>query len=324
MRPYRQSWAVVLAAGDGTRLASLTTDSRGNAVPKQFCSLHGESSLLQDALQRARAIAPRERLCVIVAERHRTYWQEALWSLPERNVVVQPRNCGTAHGILLAVLHILVRDPQAHVVFLPADHYVRDEAALARGLETAAALTKRNSQNLLLLGIEPDEPDPELGYIVPGERRVDGSRAVLHFVEKPQRELARELMGRGALWNSFIFAAHGAALLELLRARLPETVAAMARAVGQYVRDRHHESLSELYSTLETVDFSRAIVQGAEARLRVVTAAACGWTDLGTPQRVIEALQRPLAPALCRRAATVAVPALINLARQHARLQRTA
>ena len=324
MTPQRQTWAVVLAAGDGTRLASLTTDSRGNAVPKQFCSLHGESSLLQDALRRAQPIVPRERLCVVVAERHRPYWQEALWSLPERNVIVQPRNCGTAHGILLTVLHILARDPQARIVFLPADHYVRDEAALTFALKETVASMNRYAQELLLLGIEPDEPDPELGYIVPGNVLAGGARAVQQFVEKPQREMARELIGRGALWNSFIFAAHGATLLELLRERLPLTVVAMAQAVALTVRDGHSESLPALYSTLGTIDFSRAVVQGAESRLRVVTAAACGWTDLGTPQRVIAALQRPLAPAMPRRRTAAMAPAPINLALQHARLQMSA
>ncbi len=45
------TWAVVLAAGDGTRLASLTTDSAGKAVPKQFCSLTAGRSLKSGHLQ---------------------------------------------------------------------------------------------------------------------------------------------------------------------------------------------------------------------------------------------------------------------------------
>lgn len=46
MKAYGQTWAVVLAAGDGSRLARLTTDAAGNSVPKQFCSLDGRASLL--------------------------------------------------------------------------------------------------------------------------------------------------------------------------------------------------------------------------------------------------------------------------------------
>ena len=52
------TWALVLAAGEGSRLRALTT-TNGVAVPKQFCSLQGGPSLLQEALHRAEAVAPR-------------------------------------------------------------------------------------------------------------------------------------------------------------------------------------------------------------------------------------------------------------------------
>ena len=34
----KHTWALVLAAGDGSRLHSLTTTTAGVAVPKKFCS----------------------------------------------------------------------------------------------------------------------------------------------------------------------------------------------------------------------------------------------------------------------------------------------
>src|SRR5688572_18229954 len=125
VKTLQRTWAVVLAAGDGTRLSRLTIDEHGNAVPKQFCSLDGGQSLLAEAMQRARHAAPRERTCAIVADHHRRYWHSALWAVPRVNVIVQPRNCGTANGILLATLKFLERDPLALIVFLPADHFVR-------------------------------------------------------------------------------------------------------------------------------------------------------------------------------------------------------
>ena len=54
MRGNSATWAVVLAAGDGTRLAALTTDASGNSVPKQFCSLNGGRTLIEETLQHAR------------------------------------------------------------------------------------------------------------------------------------------------------------------------------------------------------------------------------------------------------------------------------
>jgi mannose-1-phosphate guanylyltransferase len=43
------TWALVLAAGEGSRLRSLTTPPSGATVPKQFCSLYAGPSLLAEA-----------------------------------------------------------------------------------------------------------------------------------------------------------------------------------------------------------------------------------------------------------------------------------
>jgi len=327
MATRQRTWAIVLAAGDGTRLANLTRDARGNAVPKQFCSLNGGASLLQESMHRARRLLPRERLCVIVAEQHRRWWGPTLWALPASNIIVQPRNCGTANGILLATLSILERDPLARIVFLPADHYVRDERALAASLREAATLLTRNLDGLTLVGIEPEHADPELGYIVPGRELVDGTRGVARFVEKPDLATARALLDHGALWNSFIFAARGPALLGLMRERMPEIVDRMQTALARDARlGSGGRALRELYAELPIVDFSRTVAQGAENALRVITAPACGWSDLGTPERVAEVLRRlgeerlERVPEPARLSPFVAGPAIVDLSAQHARL----
>ena len=326
MSPASRTWAVVLAAGEGTRLASLTRDAAGNSVPKQFCSLNGGSALVQDALQRARRIAPPEQVCAIVAQQHSRYWRKALQALPARNIIVQPQNRGTANGVLLCVLTILERDPLARIVFLPADHFVLDESALARSLCDLAVHLNHSPDGLTLIGIEPDAADPELGYIVPGRMLSDGSHAVARFVEKPPLPVARKLLGAGAIWNSFIFAASGSVLLGLLRKQLPTSVEEMATALARDVRTACG-ALSELYERLPSVDFSSTVVQREESSLRVVIAPACGWSDLGTPQRVantLRRLQEARRESITHQPADAPVGpmrAFINLAAQHARQQ---
>ena len=317
-----RTWALILAAGDGSRLATLTRDRCGNTVPKQFCSLAGGHSLVDEALQRARYVVPRERTCAIVAEQHERYWRQALWALPPSNVIAQPRNRGTAIGILLSTLSILERDPLARIVFLPADHYVRDEPALGATLREAAISLMRDPMSLLLIGIEPEEADPELGYIVPGDILGEGVRGVARFVEKPETKLARQLIAQGALWNSFIFAAHGTTLLGLMRQRMPQIVEDMATALARdALLGRGAYALRELYERLPTIDFSRAALQETESRLRLLTAPACGWSDLGTPKRVAEALRRlDREDAPARRARPLRIPAPVNLAAQYASL----
>lgn len=313
-------WAIVLAAGDGTRLASLATDDRGNVVPKQFCSLNGGPSLLRKTLQRALRIVPRSQVCAVVTRKHEPYWRPMLRSLPPANVIVEPRNCGTANGVLHGVLRIIERDPHARIVFLPADHHVRNERPLAESVRTAAASSAH--EGLVLIGIEPDEVDPELGYIVPGASLRDGTRRVEEFIEKPPHTIAHDLIARGALWNSFIFAAHAASLIGLMRARLPAIVDGMAMAREADVRrGQGTAALEEFYHSLPTLDFSRSVVQDAAPELRVVTARACGWTDLGTPRRVAEVLQRQRLGSARRAFVGVrSVRAFVDLAANLARL----
>lgn len=287
-RPTLQRpWAVVLAAGEGTRLSELTSDHDGTRVPKQFCSLYGTTTLLQDAICRARGFAVPTRISMIVAKQHHRWWGNRLLSAPDVDVIVQPANRGTAFGVLLAALAIAARDPLARLVFLPSDHFVPDELALASAL-TAVAHTSMRSGELVLLGIEPSEPDSELGYIVPATSKgADDPRSVARFVEKPSRPDAAALIAGGALWNSFIFSAGAATIIELMRSRHPELVddleTATARGAG---------ALASLYDRLPTIDLSRDILAGAEQRLRVVRAAPCGWSDLGTPRRVAECVRR--------------------------------
>ena len=244
------NWALVLAAGEGSRLQALTMTASGVAVPKQFCSLGGDTSLLNCAIRRAQAIAPPERTCAVVADHHRRWWQALPLDIPADNLILQPRNRGTANGILLPLLHIVHRDPDAAVLVLPSDHYVRNESVLASSLQRAMSELQRDQGSLILLGMEPDEPDPELGYIVGEGADASAIRAVAEFVEKPSVLAARALIARGAVWNSFIFAATGRTLLRTFEERCPDLVGEMRHIVDSPARSAVRAALSRDFTRI--------------------------------------------------------------------------
>jgi mannose-1-phosphate guanylyltransferase len=269
--------------------------------------LQGGPCLLQEALARAASVASLERICSVVAEQHRQWWAPLLSYLPEQNVISQPQNRGTGFGILLPLLRIVERDPDATVVLLPADHYLSDEKIMAGALRRAAALAHSDPSSIYLLGVEPDEPDTELGYILPASRAREGAAGVLRFIEKPNATRARVLLDAGALWNVFVMAASVRTLLSLFDNRFATTIAAMRGFEGA--------RLDSIYQNLRSVDFSKDVLQGRESMLKVLTVPHCGWTDLGTPERVgriLEGLQDSAVPPY--------FPAHVSLADQFMRL----
>src|SRR5712671_580570 len=306
-------WALVLAAGDGTRLRDLTIRADGDPVPKQFCSLRGGPSLLEDTLRRAANVALPDHISLIVAAQHRRWWSPAQWSLPASRVVVQPRNRGTAIGILLQMLHVMRLDPHAQLVLLPSDHFVADEQILARAIRSAESSLLTTPDQIILLGMQPSFPDSDLGYICPGDRDERGTFAIAGFVEKPNAEKALQLIERGALWSTFIIAARCSTLLGLCEQRFPQIVRAMRQARGDETNPAAR--IAALYEELPTLDFSRDVLQLADLRqLRVLAVRGCGWSDLGTPERVGQTLARlSRGHAHYRRSAGAASPP--NLAR---------
>ena len=322
MKQASNAWALVLAGGEGTRLRALTTQSSGKAIPKQYCSLTGRRSLLEETIARASHVVPEERLCTIVAHRHREWWADQLATSPAQNVIVQPRNRGTGIGVLYSLLHLSHRDPSARVLLLPADHYVRDEATLRHSLRIALQRVQDNPGAPLLLGIRPDHPDPELGYILPGDHDEHGDYTVARFIEKPNPALASQLMAADGLWNTFIIAASVQTLINMFMQYYPRLVMEMKVLVTRRLLSESATALwpalFDLYERLPDIDFSRDLLQGREQRLRVMRVPACGWNDLGTPARVaatlrgLDDLTNDDGPESVRH---------LSLAAQHARLE---
>lgn len=330
MSKAQHVWALILAGGDGSRLRALTTKPCGTAVPKQFCSLDGGRSLLEDAILRASRLIPPERICTIVAQQHRQWWTECreLVRLPPQNLIVQPRNRGTAIGVLYSVLHILAKDPEARIVMLPSDHYVRDENVLRDALALALDRVEEGNDRSVVLGIEPDEMDTDLGYVLPGGPDPAGGQRVAKFVEKPTADLAAQLIEEGGLWNTFIIASLGQTLLNLFLPRYSSIVMEMqvilSRRLSLGLPAGGWPALVDLYTRLPSLDFSRDVLAGRVDTLCVVRVPPCGWSDLGTPRRVGETLQRLRVHRVRDSYEDVESSEYVNLAAQHAQFERIA
>ena len=242
--------------------------------------------MLRDALTRAESLVPKDRIVTVVAARHRRWWEAELKEFPSENVVIQPENKGTAAGLLLPLMEILRRDADAEVLVLPSDHYVADETVLKMAFLAALPAAHEAFQRVVLLGITPDQADTEYGWIVPMPRGKEFVCGVERFVEKPELGIAMRLFREGGLWNSFMFAASGHTLLYLFQEILPDLLSPFLPRLFDVSPRWNSVALAELYQKLPTYDFSRHLMEKASHHLGVLPVPPCGWSDLGTPERV--------------------------------------
>jgi mannose-1-phosphate guanylyltransferase len=288
MTDARRPYVVILAGGEGNRLAPLTRALYGMDLPKQFAVLAGQHSLMQTTIERAALLTTLDRISVVVSAHHEEIARQQLAPYDGVELVVQPKNLDTAPGMLLPLVRILARDGDARVVFLPSDHYIANIEPLHAALDDAA----RNAlcDRVTLIGVAPTGPEVEYGWIVRGApiRRSHGFE-VARFQEKPSTEIAEELWVRGGVWNTFIQTGPAHAFWALARRCLPHHAEALERyavAIGSY---EEAVMLARAYRTMPAANFSRDVLAHAES-LAVVPVSGSGWSDWGSPARVFASL----------------------------------
>ena len=85
-------YAIILAGGDGNRLSSLTSKISGQQMPKQFCSLMGETAMLEQTYRRVSLSVRPERIFVVLNRAHERFYAQLLDGTPAQNLVIQPCN----------------------------------------------------------------------------------------------------------------------------------------------------------------------------------------------------------------------------------------
>lgn len=286
-------WAIVLAAGEGRRLSSLTRAIYGYDLPKQFACLDGDASLLQATLERVAPLVPAERTVVVVPEPHVDLARVQLEIFPGVEIVAQPRNLDTAPGLLLPLARVLSRDPRATVAVFPSDHHIAAPGTFLHAVEFAASCAGTGRCGVSLVGVPASAAEEEYGWIVPG-RTLAGSGnprlfEIQRFVEKPPRRTAARLAAAGGLWNTFVSIGSAAALWALAEVHLAEHAASFAHYLASIGTREETSVLRGIYGAMPPANWSRGVLEHAED-LAVVRIANCGWCDLGSPERVFAAL----------------------------------
>jgi mannose-1-phosphate guanylyltransferase len=252
--------------------------------------------MLQHTLDRSdRIIAPEQRVTIILRD-HAEEARPHFCSRPPGQVVLQPANCETAAGIFLGLAHIRAQDPDGSVIIFPSDHFVYPEEHFVRAARSLARAAQQMKHWIFLLGVAPDWPDPEYGYIQPGPHLswLDGLRvrAVKSFLEKPSLEQSRAVLRAGALWNTMVIGGRVDIFWRLGWRYFPEMMA-LFEMYGESVGTPGEGSiLNRIYKLMPSRNFSTHLLQQVPAQVAVLEMRGVLWSDWGNAERIIESLRQ--------------------------------
>jgi mannose-1-phosphate guanylyltransferase len=291
----QRRWAIILAGGEGRRLSSLTQRIAGDCRPKQFCSVFGDISLIEQTRRRVCLSVADDQVLVVVTRAHERYYGPLLGDMRRQNLVVQPDNRGTAAAILYSLLRLAKLEPTAYVALFPSDHFVSDDRHFMRHVDRAFEVVRSRPELTVLLGIAPDSAETAYGWVEPGQPIATAHAGVFdvhNFWEKPSAELAKQLLERGCLWNSFVMVARLSTLLGIIMLAAPELYRSFARVSSSLLTSAEERSVERLYASIEATDFAQDVLARHPTNLAVLPVRGCEWSDLGEPARVIEVLSR--------------------------------
>lgn len=256
---------VLLSGGSGLRLWPLSNNTRS----KQFLPLlkaddGSMESMLQRVVRQVRETNLASSVTIATSKTQRDMIINQLGNGVD--VVAEPERRDTFPAIALAVSYLSLQkgcpDDEV-VVIMPCDPYTENDFFYSIGNMVKAV--EQNKADLVLMCIKPTYPASKYGYIVPEEGNNDAVRMVSCFVEKPDRARAEELLARGAMWNSGVFAFR----LGYVRS-----------IVSKYITASSYEEVVAQYGVFPKISFDYEVVEKA---LSIAVVPFGGkWKDLGT------------------------------------------
>tara|TARA_R110002072_G_scaffold1598_8_gene13677 strand:- start:584 stop:1945 length:1362 start_codon:yes stop_codon:yes gene_type:complete len=257
--------------------------------PKQFLTLFGEHTMLQETLLRLESLET-EAPIIICNEAHRFLVAEQLrvCDIRPADILLEPVGKNTAPAVALAAL----ASPSKNSVLLvlAADHIIENVEEFIQQIEKGAQLAEQGS--LVTFGIVPQSPEVGYGYIQAGEDCGGGARSVSKFVEKPDLATAESYLAAGNYyWNSGMFMFRAEDYLGELGRHQPEILKQCTKSYDAAVRDLDFtriEATSFSECPSDSIDY--AVMEHTENA--VVLPVDIGWNDVGSWSSVWEVSEK--------------------------------
>jgi mannose-1-phosphate guanylyltransferase len=262
-------------------------------------------SLLENAWERARAVAPAADCFVVTAEAQSELVRQSLHDIPQQNVLIEPEPRDTAGAVAYAagtILRQMQTDKQSTAVMLvlPGDHLISPVSRFTDCVHTAVQAAHAVNA-LVTFGIVPRHAATGYGYIHRGEaltmkssnKNSTGAFRVQQFKEKPDAATAQKYVDSGEYyWNGGIFVWQLATLVEELQLQLPGHAGMVKElgAVPQGLQAQWDDAVSKHFHLLKKISIDFGIMEHAQRV--VVVPCDFSWDDIGSWSAIAPHLPR--------------------------------
>ena len=276
-------FAVIMAGGIGARFWPRSKKQS----PKQLLKIVGDSTMIQETVQRINGLVPKENILIVTNEIQKPGIVEQLPDIPIENVIIEPFGRNTAACIGLASIIIQQRSPDAITFIMPADHIIKDSDKFLETLKTAAKFSSEN-QALVTIGIQPTRPETGYGYIqIDEDSGKDNVYKVLTFAEKPNYATAVNFIKSGDFfWNSGMFIWKIDTILEEIKILMPDLFEGLIKIKEQLNNPDFQNILSEVYGHLKSISIDYGIMEKSDKVFLVK--GQFSWSDVGSWEAVYE------------------------------------
>ena len=268
---------IILAGGSGKRLWPLSTKER----PKQFLPLFGDLSLFDLTLQRINQRDLFKKPIIVTSEDYRSLVEESLvrTGLEVSKIIFEPEAKNTFPALALSTLIALKENEDEDFIILPSDHYISSNRAFYE--ICSSIISQFNYEGLTLMGVEPDRPSSEYGYISVKASN-DFLKEAKSFIEKPDLKKAKQLMKQPyTFWNSGIFCFGGRWFKESIKKNQLKRYNGLKELLSFSDLDQVCVYFNKRkFSQLENISFDKAFVESNERNFMATLDA--GWSDLGS------------------------------------------
>lgn len=256
-------------------------------MPKQFIDdlinlPQSQGSLFQSALSRLDGLDELGDPVIVCNEDYRFLVAEQLLQLGKSHstLLLEPVARNTAPAVALAALSAQQDYADPVLLVLPADHLIKNRAALQEAISRGIDLAQRNY--LVTFGIVPGAPETGYGYIEKGQELRDGSaHKVASFVEKPDMGTAEAYLASGSyFWNSGIFMFTASRYLQELKRYAPDIFESCHAAYAELDRgDDFHFIPRSLFEDCRSESVDCAVMERTDSA--AVIQLDADWNDLG-------------------------------------------